>query len=76
MPEDDPRRDDVYEIAFALQREDPSNEDTPVMWPFGNGWEPGWSIDLPDGSGYVACVIIEDAHSGEALAALLHLIWY
>ena len=76
LAEGDPRREDVYEIAFRLEREDPDNQDTSTMWPFGNGWEPGWTLDLPDGSGFVGAVIIHDAHTDEAIVALIHFVLF
>jgi hypothetical protein len=74
---DDPRVDEVYEIAFTLLEEGPRIEGAMrTWWPWGIGLEHGYYIDLPDGSGFIGYMDLAERIGGPSRIALIHLIWY
>ena len=76
IPPGDTALEEVYDIAFALGEQGPGIQGShDTLLPFGKGFHPGYTIDLPSGAGFIEYMALT-AVDGEYRIALMHLIWY
>jgi len=55
LDEDDPRKPEVYQVAFRLLEDGPALSDArAISWIWGQATVDGYSIDLPGGDGFIA----------------------
>lgn len=76
LEDDDPRRDEVMRLSFALTNTEPDELPSvrETMWPWGGGWVDGYEVDLEDGRGFVGFAPLTDPKTGEPIIGMLHLI--
>ena len=77
LADDDPRKRQVRETAFALVESGANLPgSSPSTWPWGDRLVEGRAVDLEDGSGFIAYAELQDPRTGEGFIGLIYLIWY
>jgi hypothetical protein len=62
IPPGDPRLEEIYDIAFALSEDGPNIPGSrSTQLPFGDGYRPGYWVDLPSKAGYISYMAVTAA---------------
>jgi hypothetical protein len=77
LPEDDPRREEIQGICWALVEQGPLIPGARVaLVPYLKTWKEGYSVALSDGSAFIEYIELRDVHTQEAFIGLWHLIFF